>query len=398
MLRPAPSSLLRAGPALVGLAVFVVALSTTIPMPLYTAYAGRSGAGAGGLAIAFAAYAGTVIITAPLLGALSDRIGRKPCMAIGLLLAVVSIILLIAQPGLAALGVARMLQGLATGVIAGAGTAWAAELGTSGAPGASGARAAGITAAGTAGGFGVGGLLTLGALVVEPGVEPPFTYWLHLALGALALAGIAWLPETRQGPRGAWLRLPAFPRGTLASTLGMLAAWGTTGVMLTAIPAALAAQGAPRTGPFAVCVMILVGVLVQQFLRGVAARRAVLTGLVLVTLGDGLAVWGTLTGGVALLLAGGAVIGSAAYGFLFLGGLAAASAAAAPEDRARAAAGFFLVAHVGFAIPPLLTGLAVDAFGAGVALPGHVVAVALFGLALAPFVGRRPAAPPGVRG
>ncbi|MES2712903.1 MAG: MFS transporter [Pseudomonadota bacterium] len=367
-------------PALVGLAVFTVALSTTIPMPLYTAYASRSGAGAGGLAMAFVAYAGTVIITAPLLGALSDRIGRKPCMILGLLLAAVSIILLIMIPSLAALGAARMLQGLATGVIAGAGTAWAAELG------AGGARAASITAAGTAGGFGIGGLITLGALLLAPGAEPPFTYWLHLAVSAVALASIAWLPETRAGPRGPWLRLPAFPRGTLASTLGMLPAWGTTGVMLTAIPAALAAQGSPRLGPFAVCVMILVGVVVQPFLRGVAAGRAVLTGLVLMALGDGLAVWGTLSGAVVPLLAGGAVIGSAAYGFLFLGGLSAASAAATPELRARAAAGFFLVAHIGFALPPLLTGLAVDAFGAGVALPGHVLAVVLAGLVLAPFL------------
>ncbi|MDB5314478.1 MAG: hypothetical protein JWO24_322 [Rhodospirillales bacterium] len=373
-------------PALVGLAVFVVALSTTIPMPLYTAYAGRSGAGAGGLALAFVAYAGTVIVTAPLLGALSDRIGRKPCMILGLLLAGLSILLLIITPNLTALGIARMMQGLATGVIAGAGTAWAAELGMSG------ARAAGITAAGTAGGFGVGGLMTLGALLLAPEAEPPFTYWLHLALSAVALAGVAALPETRSGPRGAWFRLPAFPRGTLATTLGMLPAWGTTGVMLTAIPAALAAQGSPRTGPFAVCVMILVGVLVQQFLRGVAARRAVLTGLALMAFGDALAVWGTLSGGVALLLLGGAVIGSAAYGFLFLGGLSAASSAALPENRARAAAGFFLVAHIGFAVPPLLTGLAVDAFGAGVALPGHALAVTLFSLALAPFLRRQPLA------
>lgn len=378
MLRPE-----LAGPLLVGLAVFVVGLSTTIPMPLYTAYAGRSGAGAGGLALAFVAYAGTVIVTAPLLGALSDRIGRKPCMIAGLLLAAASIILLIAEPSLAALGVARMLQGLATGVIAGAGTAWAAELG------AGGTRAAAITAAGTAGGFGVGGLVTLGALLLAPQAEPPFTYWLHLAISALALAGIAGLRETRAGPRGPWLRLPSFPRGTLATTLGMMPAWGTTGVMLTAMPAALAAQGSPRLGPFAVCVMILVGVAVQPFLRRVPARRSVLIGLVLMVLGDTLAVWGTLSGAVLPLLVGGAVIGSAAYGFLFLGGLSAASAAAAPEQRARAAAGFFLVAHIAFALPPLLTGLAVDAFGAAVALPGHVLAVALAGLTLAPFLRRR---------
>ncbi|WP_198376098.1 MFS transporter, partial [Neoroseomonas rubea] len=97
-------------------------------MPLFTAYADRDGGGAGGLAAAFIAYAGTLIITAPLLGGLSDRIGRKPCVLAGLVLAGLSTLALVAAPGLAALAVARALQGLAIGLVAGGATAWAAEL------------------------------------------------------------------------------------------------------------------------------------------------------------------------------------------------------------------------------------------------------------------------------
>jgi hypothetical protein len=39
---------------LVGLAIFAVGLATTVPLPLYGAYAARGGHGAGALALAFA--------------------------------------------------------------------------------------------------------------------------------------------------------------------------------------------------------------------------------------------------------------------------------------------------------------------------------------------------------
>ena len=77
---------------LVGLAVFAAGLSTTLPLPLYVEYAG--GGGTGRLAAAFACYAGILILTAPLLGPLPDRIGRRACVLIGLLLAGGSTLLL----------------------------------------------------------------------------------------------------------------------------------------------------------------------------------------------------------------------------------------------------------------------------------------------------------------
>ena len=66
-----------------------------------------------------------------------------------------------------------------------------------------------------------------------------------------------------------------------------------------------------------------------------------------------------------------------------LGALAGASEAADGEDRARAAAGVFLVAHSGFCVPPLLTGLAVDAFGAPAALGGFWGGLVVFSALLA---------------
>jgi MFS family permease len=371
----------------IGAAVFVIGAATTLPMPLFTTYAARSGGGAGGLSLAFITYATTLIVTAPLLGGLSDRIGRKPCLLAAMVFAFLATTALIVAPGLPALALARMFQGLAIGLVAGGATAWAAEL--AGGPDA-GRVAARVTAFATAGSFAAGGIATLAVLWLVGDSEPPVTFWLHLAAIALLLPLVARLPDRAPQARVAWLRLPAFPRGTVTTTFGMFAAWGVTGVTLSSVPAALAASGHPRLGPLAICFMILVGTLVQQAMGRLPARRASLVGLPVLLAGAGLVVAGTLDAALLPLLVGGALVGSAAYGFLFVGALAAASEAAAGEDRARAAAGVFLVAHAGFCVPPLLTGLAVDAFGATTALVGFWAAMATFGAVLALLLLRGP--------
>lgn len=372
------------GVATVGAAVFLIGVATTLPMPLFTSYAARDGQGAGALAAAFVAYALTLIVTAPLLGGLSDRLGRKPCVVAGMICAGLSTLGLALAPGLAAMTAARVPQGLGVGLIAGSATAWAAEL--AGGPQAA-SRAAATVAFGTAGSYGAGGVLTLLALELIGAADPPASFVLHWAAILVLLPFVLRLPETRAPSRVPWLRNPSFPRGTLATTFGMFPAWGTTGVTLTSVPAALAAQGMPRAGPVAICFMILFGTAVQQAVKRMRPRRSVLVGLGVLTLGAACVMWGAVERSLPLLLVGGAAVGSAAYGFLFVGGLAAASED--PSERARAAAGFFLVAHTGFFLPPLLTGLAVDAFGAPRALTGLVVFVAGFSAVLAAAIARR---------
>jgi len=368
---------------LIGLAVCAVGLSTTLPLPLYVEYARRVGHGAGALALAFACYATTAIVTAPLLGPLPDRIGRKPCVLLAVLLAALSSLVLSIAPGLPALALARTAQGLGMGCITGAAAAWAAEL--AGGEREGGRRAAAVIAGATVGSFGIGGVLTLGALLAWPGMEPPLTYPLHLLFVLLLLWPIARLPETLARPGGAWLRWPAFPRGTLPTTLAILPGWGVTGTVLTSVPAALAAQGMPLAGAVAVCVMILVGVLVQQMLRRLDPRRAVRLGLFVLCAGAGLTLWGAATGRLGPLLLGGGITGTASYGFIYLGGLASV-AEAAGSDRARAVAGYFVVAHLGFSAVPLAVGFAVDALGAGTALGGLWGLVALSALLLIPAI------------
>ncbi|RVT96900.1 MFS transporter [Rhodovarius crocodyli] len=356
------------GPAArIGLMVFAAGLTTTLPLPLYVEYAGDAGKGA--LAAAFACYAGVLILTAPLLGPLPDRIGRRRCMVLGLLACAVSSLLLAIWPGLGSLALARVFQGLGMGCVANAAGAWAAELlerqGT--APEDASRQGAAVVAAGTSGSFGLGSVLTLLALMAWPAMRPPVTLPLHLLLFVLCIALALALPETRRGPPGPALRWPAFPRGTLASSLGMVPAWGLTGVAITTIPAALAAAGQPRAGAWAVSLMILTGLLAQGRTRRLPPGRALRLGMPLLVLGGGVMFWGAQGGGLLPLMLGAVIIGLAAHGLVYLGGLAAATIAA-PDDRPRATAGFFLIAHVGFSAVPLLVGIGADLLGTGTAL------------------------------
>ncbi len=361
--------------------MFAAGLSTTLPLPLYVEYAADAGAGA--LAAAFACYAGILIVTAPLLGPLPDRIGRRAAMLLGLALTGASTLLLAFFPGLLPLALARLLQGIGMGCVSNAAGAWAAELAErdGAAPDAASRVGAATVTAGTAGSFGAGSLLTLLALLAAPDQRPPAVFWAHLAFVGAMLALVARLPETLAAPRGAWLRLPVFPRGTWPGTLGMLAAWGTTGVVLTTVPATLAAAGQPQAGAWAVALMILVGAATQQALRRTRPVPALRLGLPVLAVGCGLAVAGTLSASLPLLLLGGAVIGTAAYGLVYLGALAMA-AEGAPQDRPRAIAGVFLLAHCGFSLVPLAVGFAADALGAAPALVALWLAVTAMALLL----------------
>jgi predicted MFS family arabinose efflux permease len=367
----------------IGLAVFAAGLSTTLPLPLYVEYAG--GGGTGPLSAAFACYAGVLILTAPLLGPLPDRIGRRRCMLVGLALAAGSTLLLAVWPGVWPLALARGLQGLAMGCVTNAAGAWAAELAErDGAPPDVASRqGARVLAAGTACSFGAGPLFTLLNLMASPDQRPPLVFWAHLVMLGAMLIAVARLPETRQGTTGPTLRLPTFPQGTLPSTLAMIPGWGVTGVVLTTVPAALAVLGHPSAGAWAVAAMILAGAATQQLLKGLAPRRALRLGLPLLCLGAGLVFLGATQGWLWLLILGGPITGMAAYGLVYLGGLAAATAAA-PQDRPRATAGFFVVAHAGFSLVPLAVGLAADAWGPSAALGAMWLVLVAAALVLLP--------------
>lgn len=347
----------------VAASLFLVTAAVNLEVPLYRTYAEAAGYGNGLTAVVFAAYVAGLLPVLIGFGGISERVGRKPIILLGLLFALLATTLVIIRPTIQTLLITRIFQGVGVGLSMGAGTAYLAELlGTQGP-----ARAASYVALTTSLGFGSGALLTSAALLYENALVP-VSYWtiLLLTLGCLLLA--FGLPKQKV-LGGALLRLPYFPAGTVAVGVAIALAWAVTGLVITVVPAQLAQhQLSLWTGP-ALFLVNGTGALVQPLARRLSARRSQQVGFVLIPLGYTSLVAGAWLGALGLVLAGSAIAGAACYGFTYLGGLAEVTKAGSAQ-RARAVSGYFLCAYLGFGLPSILIGFIADRVGATNALLG----------------------------
>src|SRR5690606_38934107 len=103
------------GFAVAGLGAFTLTASSAAPSPLYPVYQQMWGFSAATLTVVFAVYVLALLAALVTVGSLSDRVGRRPVIAVALLLLTVSMVVFVVSPGVEWLIVARILQGLAVG-------------------------------------------------------------------------------------------------------------------------------------------------------------------------------------------------------------------------------------------------------------------------------------------
>ncbi|WP_083253574.1 MFS transporter [Pandoraea sp. ISTKB] len=367
--------------ALLALQLFLVTFAVNLQAPLVPHYAAASGHGAGAQALAFACYVGALVPALLFLAGLSDRVGRRLPLAVALLLGLVGTWLTLRWPTLVALGGARACYGLATGLVAGSGTAYMTEL--YGEREDAATRGAALVAAATSLGFGTGALVTGVCLIVAPSMLPPASLWAYLPFAFVAALAVAALPAPARHPNVPWLRWPVLAPGTVPLGVAILLAWAAVGVVIGVVPSALAAHGHAAWAGFATFFVVSTGLLFQPAARRMAPVRAVRVGLILVPLGFVVLALGVVYVNLPALLVGAIIASSACYGFTYLGGLAAVNAAVAPALRARAAAGYFLFAYFGFSVPVVTSGWLADHFGMPVALALFTAALIAGSVALA---------------
>lgn len=337
-------------------------LSANLATPLYGVWARQFGFSTAVLALVFAVYALVLIPALLLFGQLSDRLGRRPVIGLGLGLAAVALVLFAAATGVAWLFAARATLGVAQGMLSGAATAALAEL----VPGGQARRAALLATLSQAGGSAAGVLLAgvLAQWSPAPLVSP---FVAGMIVCAVAAAALWFVPETAERqPGGLRVRRPRVPRqirgAFIRAGLTAAAVWAVVAGLFLAVMPSYAGKLVLHSGNLAVLALVTALVLISSCAAQLAARRgappaqAQAAGLVLLTAGLLALVLAAPARSAALLVVG-AILAGAGHGVAFLAAQDDLTRMAPRGHRAEVSAAFYVCIYLGVAAPVIGIGV-----------------------------------------
>jgi len=361
--------------------------------PMLLVYHRTLGLRTGTLEALFGAYAIGLIPGLLVGGRLSDTRGRRAIVMPAALLSLAgSVVLAGAGDTVGLLFAGRLLAGLSSGAMFGAGTAWLRELSARSGEHATHAAARRAVVAMTAG-FAFGPLVAgvLAQWAPHAGVIP---YVPHIALAVAVIALLRDAPETvvARPAAATAAALPQRGRARFRRVVVPSAPWvfAAPAIAFALLPAVVGADHAADGTAFVAAVTALTafaGVLVQPLARRLEHRAGV-AGLVVLAAGLGLAAVTAETKLLWLLVPCAIVLGCA-YGLCLVAGLVEVQRIASGHDLARLTAVFYAFTYIGFAAPYLL---ALGAQVAGYALLFGITAA--LALATAALVAPRPGATP----
>jgi MFS transporter len=337
------------------LALFAVAWGANQFTPLLLVYRQRFGFGPAMLGALWGCYAVGLVPGLLVGGAASDGRGRRPVVVPFFFLSLLATGVLIAGAVWSpALALGRLLAGVVSGVVFGAGSAWLVEL--------SEALHTRRAALAVTAGFCLGPLAA--GLVADalpwPAVVP---YLPHLVLMAAALPGVLAARETlRPGIHAR--RLAPSPEVRQRFRLGVAPVAPFVFASVAVAFVVLPTRFGPLPHPVALVglmtgVTLGTGAAIQSLGRRLEADRpgrAAVAGLVLAAVGWAVAAWTSMAPGLPGVLLSMALLGSA-YGLCLVGGLSAAGRLADATTRGTLVGWFYAWAYVGFGAPFLVAWL-----------------------------------------
>jgi MFS family permease len=360
-MRPTPPRL-SAGFALAVTAAVAMMAGASAPSPFYPVLQEELDFSATAMTAIFAVYAVALLATLLVTGSLSDHVGRRPVVSVGFVVLALSTVAFWHADSVTALVVARIVQGVAAGLLLSSLSATVVDLEPPDRPGS----AATLNSVGPLGGLAFGALVS-GALLDRTSSALPVVFGALTAVYLLLAASVWLLHET--SPRHDGLRssfvprvgVPAAARGPfLRSAPALFAAWATSGLYLSlAAPLVSQELGGELHVEQGLVVAVLTGmggvtcfVARHQTPRRVTivstAALAVGTAATLVALAAG-SYWGFI---------GAAVVAGVGFGGSFLGVMRSVTPTVATHERGELFAAVFVVSYLAFGIPAVLAGMA----------------------------------------
>jgi MFS family permease len=319
----------------------------------------------------FAVYPIVLVVVLIVLGDLSDHIGRRASIVLGLVATLVGVLLFALAPNVGWVFVGRGFMGLGVGLSLSPASAAMVDFSRPEQVG----RASSITTAATATGLALATLVG-GALVQYAPYPLHLDYWV-LAVIVAGVLVLAWflprhLPDEDVAPwRLRGLTVPRGLRGTFATAVLAVSAAYALGSVVLAMGAQIARQlvGSTNvlvTGALLSVSAVVIGV-VAVLSRRVPARLLIASGTVASIGGLGLLTLSATTHSLPVFFAASALAG-AGYSFNFLGGLTLVNAHAPARHRAGMLSSVFVIAYLVQGATALLLGAAATSSGLTFAL------------------------------
>jgi predicted MFS family arabinose efflux permease len=332
----------------------------------------------------FAIYPVVVVAVLVGFGDISDYLGRRAAMLLGLAASLTGVLLFALAPSVIWLFAGRALMGIGVGLTAGPSTAAVIEF-----SGAGQSRIANsVTTAAQAAGF-AAALLIGGALVQYAPLPTRLSFWVLFGVIAILLAGTWFLPRhTVIEARGPWRpKVPFIPLTMRASfTLAALAITTayTHGVLILSLGAQVArdlvGSSNALTNGAALALFAVVSGLIGLVARSVTYRPAMLLGAAASALSMALFAVAVSQHQLAVFLAATATAGGG-YSLLFLGGLNLINASAPAQHRGGVLSALYLFAYLSLGVAALVLGEVATLWGLALAVDLGAAAISLLSAA-----------------
>lgn len=352
---------------MLAIATTIMMAAASAPSPIYPLYRERWHLSMTMLTVIFAVYVVGLLGALLTVGSLSDRLGRRPVLIAGFVVAAASTAAFWAATGPSMLLVARLIQGIASGT---AMSALAAAL-VDHAPRSRPDLATTVTAVGTSIGLAGGGAFV--GLLMEWTKRPDLIVYPLLTAVFVALALVSWaLPEHPPARVRARLSLRARVRVSAearsefwAAAPTTIAGWAATGLFLALMPSLVRDEFQLR---FAAAGGLTIAVLYVAVTAGglwsvrLRARTATVYGAASMAIGA-VVLGAAVASASAATFGAGAVAIGLGVGLTFNGNLRSVNAASSLEHRSETFAAVYVLSYLSLSVPTLIAGLVAPVFG-----------------------------------